>query len=132
MSRELPEWIGKNDNTPVPPRVRLRAFLRFGGVCQECGVKISGKRWICDHRIALINGGANRESNLGPIHEACNKVKTALDVREKSKVYRAAAKDAGIRKPSRLRSRGFEKSVPQRSASRPIERIRSGKVWIVR
>lgn len=96
MSRSVKEWVGRNDDTAVPPHVRLRVFLRFGGICQECDVKIKGKRWICDHRIALINGGANRESNLGPIHEACDKTKTAADVAEKSQTYRKAAKNVGI------------------------------------
>ena len=86
MSRTTAEWIGKSDDAMPPPRVRLRIFRRFNGKCQECGLPISGKRWICDHRIALINGGENREKNLGPIHETCNKTKTAADVAEKSKV----------------------------------------------
>lgn len=96
MSRSTPEWIGKTVDTTVPPHVRLRVFLRFERVCQECTVKIKDKRWICDHRTALINGGENRESNLGPIHETCDKKKTASDVAIKSRVYRKTAKDAGI------------------------------------
>lgn len=96
MSRDVPEWVGKDDNEAIPPRVRARVFLRFGGVCQECTVKISGKRWICDHRVAIINGGANRENNLGPIHEACDKTKTAADVAEKSDVARKRLKFLGI------------------------------------
>jgi 5-methylcytosine-specific restriction enzyme A len=97
MARSVKEWIGKDDNEPVPPRIRVRVFLKFDGVCCECGIKIIGKRWICDHRIALTNGGPNRESNLGPIHEACDKTKTAADVAEKSKVYRKTAKDIGVK-----------------------------------
>ncbi len=124
MTRSTDEWIGKNDDAMPPPRVRLRIFQRFDGKCVECGVKIVGKRWICDHRIALINGGENRESNLGPIHESCNKGKTAADVAEKSRVYRKAAKNVGIalRAKKPFGSRGFEKSEPQSSASRPIRR----------
>jgi len=122
MSRSTPEWIGKTDDTAVPDRVRLRVFLRFGGKCQECGVKVEGKRWICDHRLALINGGENRENNLGPIHEVCNKAKTAQDVAQKSKNYRVAAKNIGIRKPSRLKGQGFRPSAKQHSASRPVSK----------
>lgn len=98
MSRSVEEWIGKNDDSPVPPRVRARVFLRFGGICQECGLKIIAKRWICDHDKALINGGENREKNLRPIHEACDKRKTAKDVEEKSKNYRVLAKHIGIKR----------------------------------
>jgi len=98
--REVPEWIGATPDTPVPDRVRVRVFVRFDGLCQECGTKIVGKRWVCDHRIALINGGENRETNLGPIHEACDrKTKTPRDVREKSKVARVRKKHLGIKKP---------------------------------
>lgn len=123
MSRSLKEWVGKTDDTAVPPHVRLRVFLRFEGKCQECGIKIKGKRWICDHRIALINGGENRENNLGPIHELCDKTKTAADVAVKSRTYRKAAKDIGIslRKGQKIQSAPFRKASPQRSASRPLE-----------
>lgn len=98
MSRHVTEWIGTTDDTPVPPRVRLRVFLKFNGICQECSAKIIGKRWICDHRIALINGGENRESNLGPIHEACDKKKTAADVAEKSATASKRMMNYGIKK----------------------------------
>lgn len=116
MSRSVKEWIGMTDDTPVPPRVRLRVFESFGGTCQECKLKISGKRWICDHDLALILGGENRESNLRPIHEACDKSKTAKDVAIKSKNYRVRAKAAGIKlKRSRLipgsRGSGFRKKM---------------------
>jgi 5-methylcytosine-specific restriction protein A len=94
--RSLPEWVGKTDDEPVPRRVRARVFLRFDGICQECSVKIRAKRWICDHRTALINGGENRERNLGPIHEACDKTKTASDVAVKSKVARVRNKHLGL------------------------------------
>lgn len=96
MTRAVEEWIGKTDDTPVPPRVRIRVFLKFGGICQECTLRIVGKRWICDHRKAIINGGENRESNLGPIHESCDKTKTAADVAEKSKIYHKTAKHIGV------------------------------------
>lgn len=96
MPRTVKEWIGKTDDTPVPPRVRTRNFKKFGGICQECALPIVSKRWICDHRIAIINGGENRESNLGPIHEACDKKKTPADVAEKSKVYHKTAKHIGV------------------------------------
>jgi 5-methylcytosine-specific restriction enzyme A len=97
VARSLDEWIGKDDDSPIPPRVRLRVFLKFDGVCQECGGKITHKRWICDHRIAIINGGENREGNLGPIHESCDKTKTRADVKEKSIVYRKKAKNIGLK-----------------------------------
>jgi 5-methylcytosine-specific restriction endonuclease McrA len=103
MSREVPEWIGKTDDQPAPLRVRVRVFDRAAGICGECGLKIFGKRWICDHAKAIINGGENREGNLQPIHEACDrKVKTPRDVAEKSKNYRVRARHIGAQKKSRF------------------------------
>lgn len=121
--RAQPEWIGKTDDTAIPPRVRLRIFMQHSGDCAKCGRRLVPGHWACDHIVALVNGGQHREKNLQALCiSPCHSSKTVLDVREKSKVYRAAAKDAGIRKPSRIRSRGFEKAAPQRSASRPLER----------
>jgi len=99
MSRSVPEWCGKTDDDPVPPRVRLRVFERFNGVCGVCGVKIRAKRWVCDHHKALINGGENRERNLWPIHEACDRtVKTPADVAEKKITNRMRATHLGVKK----------------------------------
>jgi len=99
MSRELPEWVGATQDTPIPPRVRLRVFDKYDGVCM-CGClrKIwAGAEWDCDHIVALINGGENRESNLRPVLRSCHLAKTASDVDEKSKVYRLRQRHLGLR-----------------------------------
>jgi 5-methylcytosine-specific restriction protein A len=99
MSRTVKEWIGKTDDTPVPARVRMRVFDRFKGNCGICTVAITSKRWICDHREALINGGENRERNLQPIHEACDRtVKTPSDVATKSATSKMRMAHLGIKK----------------------------------
>lgn len=103
MTRELPEWIGKTDDTPAPPRVRLRVFEKYNGICYLSGIKIMpGDKWELEHVIAIINGGENRESNMAPALVKPHKVKTAQDMKQKSKDYRVRAKHAGIRKPSRF------------------------------
>jgi 5-methylcytosine-specific restriction protein A len=100
--RSVPEWIGKTDDEPVPPRVRLRVFDRYNSICQICETEIIAKRWVCDHKRAIINGGANRETNLWPIHEACDKkVKTPADVAEKSKNAKVRKKHLGIKRKGR-------------------------------
>ncbi|MCA1419444.1 HNH endonuclease signature motif containing protein [Bradyrhizobium sp. BRP23] len=102
MSRSVPEWIGKTDDTPVPPHVRLRVFDRFKGICGICTVKIRAKRWTCDHRVALCNGGENRESNLWPIHEACDRsVKTPADVALRAANDKVRMRHLGIKKRKR-------------------------------
>ena len=63
--RSVEEWIGATPDTAIPPRVRLRVFQRAEGRCEECTRKLMpGDQWQADHVVALVNGGANRESNL--------------------------------------------------------------------
>lgn len=115
MSRAVPEWRGKTDDTPVPPRVRARVFLAHDGKCHRTGRKIMpGEAWELEHRIALCNGGENRESNLAPILAGKpHREKTAEDVAEKAKVARIRAKHIGAYpKSSRpLRSEKFRRKV---------------------
>lgn len=116
MARSVEEWVGATDDTQVPPRVRLRVFLKFNGICQECGLKIQGSNWICDHRLAIINGGQNRESNLGPVCYRCDKTKkTPADVKAKSETYRKRASYLGVKRKSRpipgSRASGWKRKV---------------------
>jgi 5-methylcytosine-specific restriction enzyme A len=101
MSRSVEEWIGKSDDSAVPPRVRLRIFERHDGRCHLTGKKIMpGDAWDLDHVVALINGGEHRELNLAPAIRAAHRTKTAADVKLKAKVARTKAKHLGI-KPKR-------------------------------
>lgn len=97
--RELPEWIGSSPDASVPPRVRLRIFERYDGRCQcGCNRKIAaGEAWQADDRIALINGGHRRESNLWPFLVEHHKAKTREDVAEKAKTYAVRSKHLGIK-----------------------------------
>ncbi len=130
MARSTNEWIGKTDDTPVPPRVRHRVFKAKGERCHRCTRLIdaaAGEAWTCEHLIALINGGENRERNLDVTCSWCLPIKNAADVAEKSRVYRKAAKNIGIRKPSRMKGQGFRKPPGQHSATRPIVRKSDGE-----
>ena len=98
MAREVPEWIGKTDDSKVPLRVRLRCFLAHNGRCHLCDRQIRlGDDWELDHKIALINGGGHREKNLAPICDFCHPTKTAKDVAEKSDTYKARLKHYGLK-----------------------------------
>lgn len=101
MARPVPEWVGKDDGTEIPKRVRLRVYYKFGGICQICfaKTKILGPEY--DHRVALINGGKHAESNLVPVHPKCHKAKSRDDVAEKSKTARTQAHHIGIKKAKR-------------------------------
>lgn len=103
IPRSVPEWIGKTPDTPIPPRVRLRVFERFNGICQETGRKIQpGDEWDCDHERAIINGGEHREGNLRPVLRTAHRAKTAEDVAIKKKDARVAKKHRGIKKRKAL------------------------------
>lgn len=100
--RTVAEWIGKTPDEPFPPRVRLRILLRFDRKCAECGRPIRpGRPWTCDHTIAIINGGENRERNGRPLCEFCVKPKDAADQAEKSRTAEIQKSHYGLKKPSR-------------------------------
>lgn len=123
MPREVAEWRGKTDDTPAPPRVRLRVWDRCDGKCHRCGRKIpTGDAWILEHLIALINGGENRERNLCLTCSWCKPIKDAEDVAIKADTYRVRSKHILPREPSRLKGPGFPKRERQRNASRPINK----------
>lgn len=109
MSRSTDEWIGKTDDSAVPPRVRVRRFDAFGGICYLSGRKIrAGEKWELHHIIALINGGQHRESNLAPVLADAHKKQTRLDVAEKKLFARKRAKHIGATRPKKkIQSRGF-------------------------
>ena len=98
MTRSVAEWIGRDDNTAIPPRVKLRIFLKAEGRCEKCLTWIPGKSPNFDHKVALINGGENRESNLQLLCAGCHKPKTQADVAEKAVTYRKRLQRAGIKK----------------------------------
>lgn len=113
MSRSVPEWVGSSDDAAIPSRVRLRVFEAHGGKCWISGRKIMpGEAWDLDHKVALINGGEHRETNLAPALREVHRAKTREDVAIKSKVARQRAKHLGVYpKSSRpLKSRGFPPS----------------------
>lgn len=126
MARAVPEWIGKTADSAIPDRVKNRVMKRENDTCYLSGRKIRpGDPIDWDHRIALIlwtgEGHGNRESNIFPVIRKAHKEKTKLDVAAKSKSDRVRKKHLGIRKPSKLQSRGFERAPKQHSASRPIQ-----------
>lgn len=99
MPRSVPEWIGKTDDTPVPPRVKDRIFKRYEGHCCACTLPIVGGRFpTYDHIRAIVNGGENRESNVQLLCSACHPPKTAADVAEKSSIYNKRAKRLRLKK----------------------------------
>jgi len=123
MARSAPEWIGKTDDTAIPPRVRLRVFEAHEGRCAISGRKImAGDKWQIDHKVALINGGQHRETNLQPVLDAPHKAKTAEDVKIKAKNDRVRKKHLGIKPKSKRSIPGSKDSRWKRKIDGTIER----------
>lgn len=115
--RAVPEWIGETPDTRIPARVRVRIFDRQAGKCAECRRPFVGKdaRPEYDHKVALINGGENRESNLQALCAWCHKPKTTQDVAEKAVVARKKAKAIGAKTPTRNPLPGSKESQWKRT-----------------
>lgn len=97
--RAVDEWIGANDDSRIPPHVRIRVFDRYSGICNISGRKIRpGDQWDLDHIVAICNGGQNRESNLRLVLRDKHRQKTAVDVSEKAKIGRKRSKHLGAAK----------------------------------
>jgi 5-methylcytosine-specific restriction endonuclease McrA len=58
-------------------KIRLRIRQRDNYQCQSC--KIAVNTGVVDHRVALVNGGSNADSNLQLLCTVCHNEKTALD-----------------------------------------------------
>jgi hypothetical protein len=121
--RSVDEWIGRTPDEAVPARVRLRVLRRFDDRCACCTRPLPpGTRFTCDHVVALINGGANRESNLQPLCDWCNPKKNAADVADKSKVADMAKAIYGLKKPKGRPMNGSRNSPWRKRVSGRTER----------
>lgn len=102
MSRSVPEWVGKTDDTPPSKACKARIMARQDGICGcGCGVKLGvcGERIEFDHIQALILEGENRESNLQALRPCCHKPKTKRDVAQKAKEAHRRANNYGLKNP---------------------------------
>lgn len=99
MARSVDEWIGKTDDTQIPPRVKIRVFDKHSGHCVVCGTRIGGSLLPAyDHIVPLVNGGENRENNLQLLCVPCHKAKTVQDIKEKALVARKRKNHLGIKR----------------------------------
>jgi 5-methylcytosine-specific restriction endonuclease McrA len=125
-ARRVPEWIGKTPDSKIPDRVKDRIAARAGDCCPKCTRDIKPPlRAEFDHVVPLILGGQHRESNLQLLCDQCHEAKTKLDVRLKAKVARVRQRQLGITRPRQtIKGGGFQRSEPQRKASRPVSKWR--------
>ena len=129
VGRANPEWIGKTADSKIPDDVKLRIWERCGGRCHISGRKIMpGDAYDWEHIIPLSEwapreGHGNRESNIAPALREKHSEKTKAEATIRAKGKRIRKKHVlGIRKPSTLRGRGFDKAPPQNTATRAIRK----------
>jgi 5-methylcytosine-specific restriction endonuclease McrA len=102
------------------------AMKRAEGLCEgilptgeRCGFPVDHKKHF-DHIVPAALGGDNSLQNCAVLCIPCHDAKTRkIDVPMIAKAKRVSDKHHGIK----LRSRGFRKAPPQRTASRPIRRV---------
>jgi 5-methylcytosine-specific restriction protein A len=119
MSREVEEWVGKTDDTPLPPRVKERLLRKYNFLCGLTGAALVPGSIEFDHIIPLCNGGENREGNFHPVGRKAHKVKTAADVRQKAKNSSVVKRHWGLN--------GVKRPVPGSKAS-PWKKHLDGRV----
>lgn len=122
---KLKEWSGKTPEAMPGQTVLLRLYAKQNGLCAcGCGVVMNLNRDAvdCDHKVALIDGGMNVESNLQLMLRAHHRQKTSAEATARSEERRHKAKAFTALRQPKLRSAGFPKRPAQKSASRPIIR----------
>lgn len=122
--RPVKEWVGRRPESMPGQLVLLRLYAKQNGICAcGCGIVMNLNRdqVDCDHRLALIDGGENRESNLQLLLRKHHRAKTSIENTQRAEGRRHQAKAFAKPKTS-MRGGGFRKSEPQRSATRKIEK----------
>ena len=128
--RRVREWVGKNDDTPIPDRVKVRIWQRscdwYHGSpsCACCGLPILVPMIEFDHIVAICNGGENRESNIRPVHLWCHREKTRADMQRKAADYRKRRKHVLGRKQTRSSFQTNRAGPYKRKIDGTIERRR--------
>ena len=107
MARSCKEWVGKDDDAAIPPRVKLRVKSRANDCCQNCGIRVRYGGEV-DHAIALILGGQNAEGNLRFLCANCHAAKTKADVAAKSRAAKKQKRLGPLVKPQSAWSKKLE------------------------
>ena len=106
--RLVDEWIGRNDDSPVPARTKARIWKRDPN-CAKCGLPTGDiRKPEFDHVVALANGGENRESNLQVLCRGCHRVKTFVDVALKASTARRLKKRLRLQPRRTIPGRKFD------------------------
>lgn len=122
---KLKEWIGRRPESMPGQTVLLRLYAKQNGICAcGCGqvMNLNRDKVDCDHRIALIDGGENRESNLQLMLHPCHKAKTGEEASARSEERRHKAKAfTALRKPQQ-KHRRLGQGNHQHTATKPLSK----------
>lgn len=105
--------------------VRKQAAARAKGHCEACGKKLAVGEFHYDHDTPDGLGGEPTLENCKVLCLPCHKVKTIEHDNPRMQKADAQRKSIAlaIRPASRLKGPQFAKPAPQRTASRPLEKI---------
>ena len=131
--RAVPEWRGRRPESMPGNIVLLRLYARQNGLC-ACGcnkvMNFERDQIDCDHKVALIDGGENVESNLQLILRPHHRVKTSAEATARSEERRHKAKAfAHLKKPSFSTNRNakFKKKINGEVVLRSPSKSRSAE-----
>jgi 5-methylcytosine-specific restriction endonuclease McrA len=86
-------------------RVRIAAYERCGGKCEQCGSLLKPGAFIYNHRIADYLGGEPSLDNCEVLCRSCDLARTfgeGGDIKKIAKTRRIRKREAGIRKPRKI------------------------------
>ncbi len=133
MPRSTKEWIGKDDDTAIPPRVKIRVKSRANDCCAACGVRVRYGGQI-DHieavKFSSETRPLNRESNLQFLCGPCHKLKTGEDVAQKSREAKTQIAMAGFKNTRKPFYRKRERSTLPLKVAWIDEQGRDRVTWL--
>ena len=115
MSRAVPLWSGKTDDSAIPQAVKLRIWVREDGRCSLTGRKIMpGEHFDYEHRQPLSMGGKHAEDNIVLALRDAHRRKTADEAKWRAKADRIALKHQGQfpKSPHKIQSKPFQRRHP--------------------
>lgn len=123
MPRKVEEWIGRSDDSMPGKLVRDRLSRAQGDCCATCRHAFGPKRRAhCDHVIALIDGGENRESNLQMICADCHKAKTSAEATARAKTRDIRASHIMAEPRSNWPTQRLGRGNNQHTATTPLKK----------
>lgn len=104
---------------------KAEIIARQDGLCScGCGTPLAGGKVEFDHTKPLWAGGEDHPDNITAMLAACHLKKSVGEAPIRAKADSAGKKHRGEKAPSKrpLKSRGFSKAKPQRTAHQPIQK----------